>query len=928
MQINVTFDQSIGSLPTGFVTAIDYVVNYYDSLFTNNVTINIDVGYGEIGGQSLESSALGENEPNLVPVSYSSVRSALQAQGAPGASTLPSSSPLSSGSLYITQAEAQALGLYPNNGSLDAYVGFTSAFSFSYSATAKPASNQYYFIGVAEHEISELMGRMSMLDQAPTPMDLYRYSSPGVRDLTTGGTGSSAYFSINNGTTNLGTWNNQTSNGDLGDWYPQGPAPGGNDAYNDYSNPGVINVVSANDITLMQALGWTTSTTQLSQGQGPTVTSVIETPSTADLNAGKTVTITLALSEAVIVAGGTPTLTLNDGGTATYTGGSGTDVLTFSYTVGANDSSVSSVSSLAVQSINLNGGTIADGAGNNATLSLSGLAQSGPQIETAAPTAASISATTDNKATDVNAGHLVTITVTTSESVTVTGTLTLQLNDHEVATYTKGSGTNALTFTYTVQPGDNVTDLQVTGLNMPSGSTIQDAAGNNLSGGVTGDLGLQIDTTPPVVAISSTGGLTNHPTQTVSGTVDVADAGTVVTLFDGTVALGTATVKSNGSWSDTITLTGDGTHSLTAKDTDAAGNTGISNAVIYTLDTVAPTEQNLVATVDNHTTNVNAGHLVTITMTTDETVTVIGTPTLQLNDNEAAFYTGGSGTNTLTFTYAVQPGDNVADLHVTGLNVPSGATIEDQAGNPLSGSVTADLGLQINTMTVAPTSLQQEVLGLYAALYNRAADFGSYSYWVNTVGQQADEGGVTTANAGTTAVTTNDAAALGQLFVNTQSSYFNSVYGGLSDSAFINAMYVNIGGNAGDPTGVAYWASLLQQAEAGGQSVQAARAGLVGQFVHDLIDINLATATGLTSAQLSAAEQRQETIDNKIAVSEYLSNASQQPGGSILVAHTVGDPAYQAATTVLQGVTYDPATVTAAIVGINNAVAHQDLLLI
>ena len=35
------------------------------------------------------------------------------------------------------------------------------------------------------------------------------------------------------------------------------------------------------------------------------------------------------------VAGGTPTLTLNDGGTATYTGGSGTSALTFSYTVGA-----------------------------------------------------------------------------------------------------------------------------------------------------------------------------------------------------------------------------------------------------------------------------------------------------------------------------------------------------------------------------------------------------------------------------------------------------------------------------------------------------------------------------------------------------------------------------------------------------------------
>ena len=39
------------------------------------------------------------------------------------------------------------------------------------------------------------------------------------------------------------------------------------------------------------------------------------------------------MSEAVTVAGGTPTLTLNDGGTATYVSGSGTNALTFSYTV-------------------------------------------------------------------------------------------------------------------------------------------------------------------------------------------------------------------------------------------------------------------------------------------------------------------------------------------------------------------------------------------------------------------------------------------------------------------------------------------------------------------------------------------------------------------------------------------------------------------
>ena len=77
-------------------------------------------------------------------------------------------------------------------------------------------------------------------------------------------------------------------------------------------------------------------------------------------------TLTLNLSEAVTVAGGTPTLTLNDGGTATYTSGSGTNALTFSYTVAAGQNTAD----LTATAVNLNSATITDGAGNAANLSL------------------------------------------------------------------------------------------------------------------------------------------------------------------------------------------------------------------------------------------------------------------------------------------------------------------------------------------------------------------------------------------------------------------------------------------------------------------------------------------------------------------------------------------------------------------------------
>src|SRR6266850_5467944 len=104
----------------------------------------------------------------------------------------------------------------------------------------------------------------------------------------------------------------------------------------------------------------------------------------------------------------------------------------------------------------------------------------------------------------------------------------------------------------------------------------------------TATLSFTLDTTAPVVAITSPGGPTNQATQTITGTVDVADAGATVTILDGTTAVGSAIVQSNGSWSSSVTLNS-GSNSLTAKVSDLAGNTATSTAVVYTLSTTGPT---------------------------------------------------------------------------------------------------------------------------------------------------------------------------------------------------------------------------------------------------------------------------------------------------------------------------------------------------
>ena len=265
MNIVADFDQNTSALPAGFAAAVDYVVSYFDRLFTNNVTVTIDVGFGEIAGQSLEGNALGESLPVLngqagyvIIEPYGSVRNALLAQNAPGANTLPASAPAGApADLMTTQAEAKALGLIANNGSLDGYVGFDAAPNIlSYSTTAAPPSNENDFVSLAEHEFSEIMGRISGLDisAAYTPMDLYRYSAATTRQFSTGG---ASYFSIDNGMTDLDNWNNfQTGNaGDLGDWAPSA----GNDAFDDVAYPGVVNAFTATDLTLMNAIGWTSA---------------------------------------------------------------------------------------------------------------------------------------------------------------------------------------------------------------------------------------------------------------------------------------------------------------------------------------------------------------------------------------------------------------------------------------------------------------------------------------------------------------------------------------------------------------------------------------------------------------------------------------------------------------------------------------------
>ena len=147
MNLVVSFDQSLASLPASFVAAVNYAVSYFDSLFTNNVTVTIDLGYGEIDGQALEPGALGESKATFNSISYQQALSALEVTGqstsqVAALSTLSSTSPFNTGTLWLTAAQEKAIGLLPSNASgTDGYVGISHTAQFSDSADIAPGAD-------------------------------------------------------------------------------------------------------------------------------------------------------------------------------------------------------------------------------------------------------------------------------------------------------------------------------------------------------------------------------------------------------------------------------------------------------------------------------------------------------------------------------------------------------------------------------------------------------------------------------------------------------------------------------------------------------------------------------------------------------------------------------------------------------------------
>jgi gliding motility-associated-like protein len=502
---------------------------------------------------------------------------------------------------------------------------------------------------------------------------------------------------------------------------------------------------------------------------------------------GGVVLVTVTFDQAALVTG-VPEIALNSGGKALYTSGSGTPVLTFTYTVAAGENSAD-LDYSAIGSLTLPGGaTIQNGLGANAPLTLPVPGAPGSLganqnfiIDTTAPNAPSTPVLAAASDSGVPTDQVTNITLPVFTGTAEAGsTVTLYDTDGTtvLGTAVATGGNWSITSTVLAEGVHTVT-VKAT-----------DAAGNE-SPASTG-LAVTIDLTPPTLAITSdVPQLKTGETATITFTFS-EDPGATFT-WDGTVgdvvvAGGTLGAISGSGLTRTATFTptastNGGTASITvaaATYTDLAGNdggAGTTPALTFdTSDPAAPSAPVLATASDSGFSNTDN---ITNVITPVFTGTAEAGSTVNLYDTDGVTVIGtgiATGGNWSITASTLTPG-----IH----------TVTAKATDAANNVSPASTGLAVTIDTTSPTlaitsSVPQLKTGETATItFTFSEDPGTTFNWDGTTGDVVVTGGTLAAISGSGLTRT-------ATFTPTASTN-----GGTASITVAAATYTDIAGNNG-----------------------------------------------------------------------------------------------------------------------------------
>lgn len=435
-------------------------------------------------------------------------------------------------------------------------------------------------------------------------------------------------------------------------------------------------------------------------------------------NIGQELLISVAFNTNMYVnqTSGTPRIPLTIGVSTQYatylSGGNGQTTLVFRYVVQVND--LDTDGSIAIGSIDLNGGNIVDSNNTNTLTAIPTVALTTTRIDGVRPTIASVAAPVNGKYSPTSVPAM-NFSITWSEAVTYpSANLPLVIGVTPVnATYISGA-TTTTTIHRPILTGLNDTDGVAMSSPLTGSPVVRDLAGNTATDFTftpPNTTGVLVDTIAPVVlSVDSPAA----GTYTLGDTIDfVVHFDEVVNITNSGGAPRISLPFDSGAKTATY-FSGTGTadivfrYTVVNADSDLNGianpttiavptpayirDTVLNSATSYAITTnlTGVIVDASAPTISSRTVPTNGtyqdGDVLQFTTTFNEAVTVSGTPRIQVTAQTGTLsfdYVSGSGTNVLTFEYTVTANDFDFDGLPTNINTVSlnGGTIQDASLN-------------------------------------------------------------------------------------------------------------------------------------------------------------------------------------------------------------------------------------------------------